>query len=292
MAARAAQWQPDDGAPIALAHLGAAGLLAAGLFVRGDGTAGRADGDCAPLGDEAARLHPRNTLAVFEHRLCRRRADCGESRRCAAMGPVRGPDFQAAGNQSPRYGRNHRAAVPARLSPQRARPGPARTTAGQRLAVGRGRVQHDRRRTGQVEHRPDQPHPAPARGLGRDGASGAARRRHPHQLRPRRFPDPGRGPLGDQPWRRIGRVPVAEYGLGRRPDCDRGADQWRLRRGAGGTDRQDRRNRAAQGGPDEHRRSVPAGRCTHHARDGRRWQVRRGPVHRQRALLFQCADAG
>ena len=81
MAARTARWRQDHGAPAALAHLGAAGLLAAGLFVRGDGTAGGADGHRPALGDEVARLYPRLTLAVFEHRLRRRRADRREGRR-------------------------------------------------------------------------------------------------------------------------------------------------------------------------------------------------------------------
>ena len=76
-------------------HRGAAGLLAAGLQLQGDGDPGHATADSGPLGQEAARFHAGHAVAIFQHWLCRRGHDRRKSRASAVAAIPRGTDFRA-----------------------------------------------------------------------------------------------------------------------------------------------------------------------------------------------------
>ena len=69
------RWRHDHDPRTAQPYRGAAGLLATGLQLRGDGDPGDAAADRRSLGEETARLRTGHTVAIFEHGLCRRRDD-------------------------------------------------------------------------------------------------------------------------------------------------------------------------------------------------------------------------
>ena len=125
--ARHQRRRPDHDPPAAVAHLGPAGLLAAGLQLRSDVASDDAAGDRRPLGQEAARFPAGRPVAIFEHRLCRRRDDRREGqRRAAGELPPKAHLPSARDDQRPRPGRHQHAGFPGRLRPLRARTGSCR----------------------------------------------------------------------------------------------------------------------------------------------------------------------